>query len=85
MKNSRQPKFRIEKLEERIAPTVVLGFNAHHDTVVTSGGGPVVLGFNAHHDTIVSGGNGPVVLGANAHHDTIVTTGGCGCSSPKGW
>ena len=65
-------RFRIVSLEARIAPAAaVLGFNAHHDTVVAGDDGPVVLGVNAHHDTIVAG-SGPVVLGFNAHHDTIV-------------
>ena len=78
-------RFRIVRLEDRIAPaSAVLGVNAHHDTVVVGGGGPVVLGFNAHHDTVVSSGGGPVVLGANAHHDTVVVGGGdCGCNVPK--
>ena len=82
---SRPKRFRIVRLEDRIAPSVVLGFNAHHDTVVASGGGPVVLGANAHHDTVVVSGGGPVVLGFNAHHDTVVVTGGsgCGCQVPK--
>ena len=74
-------RFCIEPLEERLAPAaVVLGFNAHHNTIVDGGGrghgggGNVVLGFNAHHDTVVATGGGAVVLGFNAHHDTIVVS-----------
>lgn len=76
-------RFEIQPLEERLAPAaVVLGFNAHHDTVVATDGSTVVLGFNAHHDTVVVNDASQVVLGANAHHNTIVVTGSPSCSPP---
>ena len=58
-------KFRIEKLEERIAPAQVafLGTKAHHNSVLVMGGG---------------WGDNIAFLGTNAHHNSVLVLGGGG-------